>query len=147
MKPKRIITKKNLVWNHFDINFDNWKIFNSPFVLCLALNISIKTYLSTGSVGGIVVSIAAFQAVDPGSIPGQRNFFYIIILILYIYVFFSLVSFRILDIFLQGSPVKWVWIGELVPVFSRPCSVSNLKRTFSVSVFRHIAGEFYYIIR
>ena len=24
-------------------------------------------------VGGIVVSIAAFQAVDPGSIPGQRN--------------------------------------------------------------------------
>ena len=26
------------------------------------------------SVGGIVVSIAAFQAVDPGSIPGRRNF-------------------------------------------------------------------------
>ena len=25
------------------------------------------------SVGGIVVSIAAFQAVDPGSIPGQRS--------------------------------------------------------------------------
>ena len=24
-------------------------------------------------VGGIVVSIAAFQAVDPGSIPGQRK--------------------------------------------------------------------------
>ena len=24
-------------------------------------------------VGGIVVSIAAFQAVDPGSIPGQRR--------------------------------------------------------------------------
>ncbi|KAF2350636.1 hypothetical protein FHG87_018609, partial [Trinorchestia longiramus] len=23
--------------------------------------------------GGIVVSIAAFQAVDPGSIPGHRN--------------------------------------------------------------------------
>ena len=28
------------------------------------------------SVGGIVVSIAAFQAVDPGSIPGQRTFFF-----------------------------------------------------------------------
>ncbi|KAK0135501.1 Kinocilin [Merluccius polli] len=28
------------------------------------------------SVGGIVVSIAAFQAVDPGSIPGQRIIFY-----------------------------------------------------------------------
>ena len=27
------------------------------------------------SVGGIVVSIAAFQAVDPGSIPGRRNSF------------------------------------------------------------------------
>ena len=26
-------------------------------------------------VGGIVVSIAAFQAVDPGSIPGQRTGF------------------------------------------------------------------------
>ena len=26
-------------------------------------------------VGGIVVSIAAFQAVDPGSIPGRRNHF------------------------------------------------------------------------
>ena len=29
---------------------------------------------STG-VGGIMVSIAAFQAVDPGSIPGRRNSF------------------------------------------------------------------------
>jgi hypothetical protein len=26
-------------------------------------------------VGGIMVSIAAFQAVDPGSIPGRRMFF------------------------------------------------------------------------
>ena len=30
------------------------------------------------SVGGIVVSIAAFQAVDPGSIPGQRILFHLI---------------------------------------------------------------------
>lgn len=29
-------------------------------------------------VGGIVVSIAAFQAVDPGSIPGQRNSHFVI---------------------------------------------------------------------
>ena len=29
---------------------------------------------SKWSVGGIVVSIAAFQAIDPGSIPGQRIF-------------------------------------------------------------------------
>ena len=27
-------------------------------------------------VGGIMVSIAAFQAVDPGSIPGRRNCFF-----------------------------------------------------------------------
>ena len=27
-------------------------------------------------VGGIMVSIAAFQAVDPGSIPGRRIFFF-----------------------------------------------------------------------
>ena len=31
------------------------------------------------SVGGIMVSIAAFQAVDPGSIPGRRKtFFYFV---------------------------------------------------------------------
>ena len=29
------------------------------------------------SVGGIVVSIVAFQAIDPGSIPGRRNIFLI----------------------------------------------------------------------
>ena len=29
-------------------------------------------FWATVGVGGIVVSIAAFQAVDPGSIPGQR---------------------------------------------------------------------------
>ena len=27
------------------------------------------------SVGGVKVSIVAFQAIDPGSIPGRRNFF------------------------------------------------------------------------
>ena len=30
--------------------------------------------LERGGVGGIMVSIAAFQAVDPGSIPGRRIF-------------------------------------------------------------------------
>ena len=30
-------------------------------------------------IGGIVVSIAAFQAVDPGSIPGQRKTFFIML--------------------------------------------------------------------
>ena len=31
--------------------------------------------LSTTSVGGVMVSIDAFQALDPGSIPGHRKFF------------------------------------------------------------------------
>ena len=34
----------------------------------------VNQILVNRSVGGIVVSIAAFQAVDPGSIPGQRIF-------------------------------------------------------------------------
>ena len=32
-------------------------------------------HLATRGVGGIMVSIAAFQAVDPGSIPGRRKLF------------------------------------------------------------------------
>ena len=34
----------------------------------------IQTESVYDSDGGIMVSIAAFQAVDPGSIPGRRNF-------------------------------------------------------------------------
>ena len=35
-------------------------------------------HLATRGVGGIMVSIAAFQAVDPGSIPGRRKFVFLI---------------------------------------------------------------------
>ncbi len=42
------------------------------------------------SVGGIVVSIAAFQAVDPGSIPGRRKFF----IFEFAFEFFDLTNFR-----------------------------------------------------
>ena len=45
------------------------------------------------SVGGIVVSIAAFQAVDPGSIPGQRNCF-----LLFTPLAFSYTSFLLFEI-------------------------------------------------
>lgn len=45
-----------------------------------AINMRYERKQQYPSVGGIVVSIAAFQAVDPGSIPGQRkcilNFFF-----------------------------------------------------------------------
>jgi hypothetical protein len=42
------------------------------FVFCLTIR----------SVGGIMVSIAAFQAVDPGSIPGHRIIFTIFLFLL-----------------------------------------------------------------
>ena len=32
-------------------------------------------YFLAGSVDGLVVSIAGFQAIDPGSIPGRRRLF------------------------------------------------------------------------
>ena len=46
------------------------KLCNSTFYL-IVVNKFIQVILV--SVGGIMVSIAAFQAVDPGSIPGRRN--------------------------------------------------------------------------
>ncbi len=56
-----------------------------PFVVAKCLQqITARIYVTfenvyvysiiTSSVGGIMVSIAAFQAVDPGSIPGHRSF-------------------------------------------------------------------------
>ena len=47
------------------------KLCNSTFYL-IVVNKFIQVILV--SVGGIMVSIAAFQAVDPGSIPGRRMF-------------------------------------------------------------------------
>ena len=48
---------------------DFHKLCNSTFYL-IVVNKFIQVILV--SVGGIMVSIAAFQAVDPGSIPGRR---------------------------------------------------------------------------
>ena len=49
----------------------------SPLAVVKRANVTIMLastpFLNTWSVGGIMVSIAAFQAVDPGSIPGRRN--------------------------------------------------------------------------
>ena len=39
---------------------------------------------SDSSVGGVMVSIDAFQALDPGSIPGHRTFFLCILFIPYL---------------------------------------------------------------
>ena len=51
---------------------DFHKLCNSTFYL-IVVNKFIQVILV--SVGGIMVSIAAFQAVDPGSIPGRRSCF------------------------------------------------------------------------
>ena len=46
--------------------------FTSGPGLC-CVNTNLHGFEPCASVSGIVVSIAAFQAVDPGSIPGQRR--------------------------------------------------------------------------
>ena len=33
-------------------------------------------------VGGVKVSMVAFQAVDPGSIPGRRTYFFLILILI-----------------------------------------------------------------
>ena len=46
------------------------------FTTCMSNVYLNNTCVEHRGVGGIVVSIAAFQAVDPGSIPGQRTFLF-----------------------------------------------------------------------
>jgi hypothetical protein len=44
----------------------------------LGLNIIFKlVYSNIRSVGGVAVSIVAFQAADPGSTPGQRKYIFV----------------------------------------------------------------------
>ena len=50
-----------------------------------------REHHSQESVGGIVVSIAAFQAVDPGSIPGRRIDFFVGKLILHTGIIYSII--------------------------------------------------------
>lgn len=47
---------------------EGWKEEDVKSVSCRSMR-----KVAGSCVGGIVVSIAAFQAVDPGSIPGQRS--------------------------------------------------------------------------
>ena len=50
-----------------------------------------------------MVSIAAFQAVDPGSIPGWRNFYFFFDLFLYDFIFSILQEFHSHLLLLQNS--------------------------------------------
>ena len=56
-------------------NEESDQFLNTVFVLslCPLYPCPSASRTTDSCVGGIVVSIAAFQAVDPGSIPGQRN--------------------------------------------------------------------------
>ncbi len=67
-----------------------------------------------------MVSINAFQALDPGSIPGQRTFFFNVIIIIF-KNFFS--SFHL-------SPT---------PIFSFACG--NLACTLTTSTYNLLKGE------
>ena len=64
-----------------DVTMEHEHVFNLPFQQILYLLFASSLYIlltlcfDLTSVGGIVVSIAAFQAVDPGSIPGHRIYF------------------------------------------------------------------------
>ncbi len=49
-------------------------MFSGKITFLSVLNWFLEMESILSSVGGIVVSIAAFQAVDPGSIPGRRSF-------------------------------------------------------------------------
>lgn len=56
----------------------NFLLYDNAYMFCVSTNSwkSLLAILSTwlyGSVGGVVASIAAFQAVDLGSIPGRRK--------------------------------------------------------------------------
>ena len=67
------ISAYNLVLYNNDIqskHYNHWTLtFLQPRASALA------SFSVQQSVGGIMVSIAAFQAVDPGSIPGRRSTF------------------------------------------------------------------------
>ena len=64
------------------------------------------------SVGGIMVSIAAFQAVDPGSIPGRRKTFLEIFFLIFLIVWYGAKHkkcyFKILkNVFLKKLSMPW----------------------------------------
>ena len=54
---------------------------------------------SSSSVGGVKVSMVAFQAVDPGSIPGRRKIFFFLLLKPVFYLFIYLLLLLVLFFF------------------------------------------------
>ena len=58
-----------------DMSFPQTSTDNLVVLSLTSQDVAPNANIQHESVGGIVVSIAAFQAVDPGSIPGRRNVF------------------------------------------------------------------------
>ena len=80
------------------------ELFRKYNFLSLCPNNDIERSISSCGVGGIVLRIAAFQAVDPGSIPGRRTMdhgssdhfafsYFHIVLFIYLLIFFFWASF------------------------------------------------------
>ena len=76
----QIWTPKTATFAVTTIRMNSWKSSVKKWLMqiinILDCEIDINFYmLSATSVGGVMVSIDAFQALDPGSIPGHRKFF------------------------------------------------------------------------
>ena len=71
LSGKRLV--RNRMWKEIYCRGIVLSIIFCPYVLIMIS----KEVFSCG-VGGIVVSIAAFQAVDPGSIPGRRTILFLL---------------------------------------------------------------------
>ena len=70
---------------------------------CVFVYINHLAHLKVVGVGGVKVSIVAFQAIDPGSIPGQRTFFF------FFFFFFSFRYFHslhVLDSIMKSEPME-----------------------------------------
>ena len=63
---KHSLTHETQVCHRFDNNFLDSHVMNQSRLSHISVH--------STSVGGVMVSMVAFQAVDPGSIPGRRSF-------------------------------------------------------------------------
>ena len=69
-----------------------WKTFFLFFSIFVIWILNLPFLLKKESLGGVMVSMVAFQAADPGSIPGQDMFFFFKIAG-YIFLLYNLIFF------------------------------------------------------
>ena len=66
------ILKKQVQWMYFSIS--------NRFTICVGFTLIFYKWFTSRCVGGVTVSMVAFQAVDPGSTPGRRTEMFLFIL-------------------------------------------------------------------